>query len=186
MNLSIQKTISSNRGFSSKGFSLIEVLIAMVILSIGLLGLAGLQVAGMKNNHNAYQRSQANVMAYDIADRMRANMVAVAAGAYNDGTAAANPNCLTTTKCTPAEMAGHDLSEWNAALAAQLPEGEGVVCLDDDADTDAGEAPSLGDPDCGTVVGGGNVYAVKIWWQERANTGTGTPELQRFTMSFQP
>ncbi len=55
------------------GFSLLEVLIAIVITSIGLLGLAGMQATGLRNNHSAYHRSQATVLAYDIADRMRSN-----------------------------------------------------------------------------------------------------------------
>lgn len=177
---------------SSNGFTLIEVLVAIVVLSIGLLGLAGLQVAGMKNNHNAYQRSQATVLAYDIADRMRANIPGVTSGSYdNQGTSASTTaNCLTTTGCSTAEMAEHDLAEWNTTLAASLPNGEGVVCLDEDADTDAGTAPSLpgGDPDCGTDIGatGISTYAVKIWWQERSNTDDATPVLKRLTMSFEP
>ena len=55
------------------GFTLLEVLVALVILSIGLLGLAGLQAASLRYNHSSYLRSQATLIAYDIVDRMRAN-----------------------------------------------------------------------------------------------------------------
>ena len=55
------------------GFTLIEVLIAMIILAVGLLGLAGLQATSLRNNQSAYNRSVATQLAYDIADRMRAN-----------------------------------------------------------------------------------------------------------------
>ena len=58
---------------SSRGFTMIEVLIAMVILAIGLLGLAALQAVGMRNNHSALSRFQATLSAYDMADRMRSN-----------------------------------------------------------------------------------------------------------------
>lgn len=60
------------------GFSLLEVLIAIVVTSIGLLGLAAMQATGLRNNHSAYHRSQATVLAYDIADRMRSNAISMA------------------------------------------------------------------------------------------------------------
>ena len=55
------------------GFTLIEVLIAMIVLAVGLLGLAGLQATSLRNNQSAYNRIKATQLAYDIADRMRAN-----------------------------------------------------------------------------------------------------------------
>lgn len=65
-----------------KGFTLVEVLVALLILSIGLLGLAGLQAGGLRSNHSAYLRSQAVMLAHDMADRMRSNPVAAAADCY--------------------------------------------------------------------------------------------------------
>ena len=59
-----------------RGTTLIEVLIALIVLSIGLLGLALLQVTSVQSNHSAYYRSQATVLAHDLADRMRANRTA--------------------------------------------------------------------------------------------------------------
>jgi type IV pilus assembly protein PilV len=58
---------------NQRGFTLTEVLIAVLVLAVGLLGLAGLQLAGMKSNHSAYLRSQATIAAYDLLDRMRAD-----------------------------------------------------------------------------------------------------------------
>ena len=58
---------------SMQGFTLIEVLIAVLVLSIGLLGLASLQAASLKNNYGAYMRSQASILANDMADRIRSN-----------------------------------------------------------------------------------------------------------------
>ncbi|MEJ2108263.1 MAG: type IV pilus modification protein PilV [Acidiferrobacteraceae bacterium] len=58
---------------NQRGFTLTEVLIAVLVLAVGLLGLAGLQLAGMKSNHSAYLRSQATIVAYDLLDRMRAD-----------------------------------------------------------------------------------------------------------------
>ena len=117
------------------GFTMIEVLITMVILSIGLLGLAGMQANGLKSNHLAYMRSQATLLAYDMSDRMRANMAGVTAGNYNNlsvtpaTTLNDPPACETGTGCTPANMATYDHAIWAAALAAKLPQGVGTVAV---------------------------------------------------------
>lgn len=68
-----------------RGASLLEVLIAVVIISIGLLGLAGLQTSSIKSNHSSYLRSQATILAYDLSDRMRASRDATLNGRYADG-----------------------------------------------------------------------------------------------------
>ena len=189
-----------NNTITSKGFTLIEVLITVLILSIGLLGLAGLQVRSMKSNHSAYLKSQATIMAYDMIDRMRANPNAVtnsdyiATGAYTvdpPGSAtnltsyytvsgpAAVANCKTTSGCTTTQMANTDINEWRIELATLLPGGVGIICLDDavDPDTDQGD---LADQKCS---GTGNIYAIKIWWNdERDAAGT----LKRFVTSYTP
>ncbi|MCS6948044.1 MAG: type IV pilus modification protein PilV, partial [Steroidobacteraceae bacterium] len=67
----------------ARGFTLIEALIAVLVLSIGLLGIAGLQLASLQTNSVAYQRSQATMLAYDLLDRMRANRTAALNGAYD-------------------------------------------------------------------------------------------------------
>lgn len=113
------------RHHTSSGFTMIEVLIAIVVLSIGLLGLAGLQSTGLRNNQDAYARTVAATLANDMADRIRANMAGFNAGNYNN-TASATAGCLNNTGCTPQEMAETDTYYWNQALAA-LPSGQGVV-----------------------------------------------------------
>jgi type IV pilus assembly protein PilV len=154
------------------GFTLIEVLIAVVILAGGLLGLAGLQVATLKNNQSAYLRSQATQLAYDMSDRMRSNRLGTANGNYNNQSATSN-NCETSS-CTPAQMAGYDLAQWNAALAAQLPSGSGVVCID--------STPNDGTVASNACFNNGNSYAIKIWWDdERSGSAS-----KLFVMSFQP
>jgi len=108
----------------NQGFTLIEVLITMVVLAVGLLGLAGLQTTSLKHNQTAYFRSQATQLAYDMADRMRANPVDAsqfAGSTYVVGNAAANAGCSTVAGCTPAEMAENDLFEWDASLVEVLP-----------------------------------------------------------------
>src|SRR4030065_2717121 len=68
---------------SMRGFTLLEVLVAIVVMSIGLLGLAGLMASSLKNSHSAYQRTQATWLAYDALDRMRANRQVALAGGYH-------------------------------------------------------------------------------------------------------
>jgi len=144
----------------STGFTLIEVLIAMVVLAIGLLGLAGLQVTSLKNNQSAYNRSQATQLAYDLADRMRANVAGVAT--YTTGTAAAISTCKNTTGCSPAEMAVNDLFEWNSAISAALPNGG-----------------------TGTITISGGVYSITISWNEnRDDNADGVSDITSFTTSF--
>lgn len=65
------------------GFTLLEILVAILILSIGLLGLASLQASGLRSNHSGYLRSKATIFAYEMADRLRANRATAIAGNYN-------------------------------------------------------------------------------------------------------
>lgn len=112
------------------GFTLLEILVAIVVLSLGLLGLAGLQAASLTNNQNAYFRSIATQQAYDMADRIRANLAGVAAGSYDAlGTnTPANPGCIhLVAGCTAANVAVTDHSQWNTTNGRVLPNGQGSV-----------------------------------------------------------
>lgn len=173
----------------TSGFTLLEVLITVVIFSIGLLGLAGLQVKGLTLAHDSLLRTTATLLANDMADRMRANMSAAQMGInspYNNpaGLGTGNPACMgkdntgqpIDAKCTPSEMARHDFYEWNgllqgltasswhAGMDAQLPLSNGVVCIDS---TPNDGSPA--NPQCDNVQINSNisVFTIKIWWQER-------------------
>lgn len=159
---------------TNTGFTLIEVLIAVVILAGGLLGLAVLQAASLKNNQSAYNRSQATQLAYDMADRVRANVAG--AGTYTTILPSAatppTPNiCLTTTGCIPADMATNDLKEWDTTLKT-LSGGEGIVCFDSTPDTSGASVAASG------CDGAGTTYAIKIWWDD------GGASKQVFVVSF--
>jgi type IV pilus assembly protein PilV len=169
----------SNRDNSQDGFTLLEVLIAIVVLALGLLGLAGLQAASLRNNHSAYLRSQATLLAYDMADRMRANPEAAKNGDYNTAAPANNAQCSTMDGCTFTQMAQRDKFEWAAAVATAMPSGQAIICLDSTSDPESGAgAPTFADPKCDNT---GTVYAVKIWWNDNRSN---TPQL--FVYSFQP
>lgn len=103
----------------SAGFSLIEVLVSFLVLSIGVLGMASLQLNALKFNQTAAVRSQATFLAYDIADRMRANRVKAQSGNYDIALADSAP--------TGSSIEATDLQQWKAALVSQLPGGTGGV-----------------------------------------------------------
>jgi len=106
----------------ARGFSLIEVLVATVVLSIGLLGLASLQVSGLRVGQSSFYRAQAAQLATDMADRMRAN--SGEAPTCELALASATPSSPTTT-CQ------RDLVDWRTRLRS-LPGGTGGVDVDGD------------------------------------------------------
>jgi len=108
-----------------RGVTLIEVLISLVVLSFGLLGLAGLQTTSLQFNTSAYYRTQATALTYSLADRMRANRQGALNNVYNgvfeDPPPACNP--VPPVGGTPAQ----DLAAWRNELACQLPLGTGQI-----------------------------------------------------------
>lgn len=110
------------------GFTLLEVLVAMLVLSIGLLGLAGLMASSMRNNQSAYHSTQATWLAYDILDRIRANRAGALAGAYNAANALGSPAACSTA--APAgSIAAQDIGGWKNTIACALPEGDGSITV---------------------------------------------------------
>jgi type IV pilus assembly protein PilV len=109
----------------SEGFSMVEVLVSVVILSIALLGTAGLMSSSLRNTNTAYYRSQATVLADDMFDRMRANLTAARAGEY----AIASGPAYAATDGTVARF---DCEEWIETLQNTLPGGDGIVEIDGD------------------------------------------------------
>lgn len=104
------------------GATLIEVLVTLVVLAIGLLGIAGLQTMSIKSNQSAYYRSQASFLAYDITERMRANRKAAQDGDYDvNFPASSKANAVSGTR------AKQDLAEWLNSLADKLPNGTGKI-----------------------------------------------------------
>jgi type IV pilus assembly protein PilV len=138
------------------GFSMLEVLVALLVLSVGLLGLAALQTMGLKFNTQSYQRTQAVLNAYDIIDRIRANPNGILTAGYDDiGKDDAVPT-LPTCPCSPAQMANYDIAQWKTSLTGVLTQGKGAVCrgtLNAAMDT------------C-TVVPGSTRFQVGIEWME--------------------
>lgn len=156
-----------------RGATLMEALIAVVLLSMCALAYAALQARGMSANASSLWRSKATLMAYEMADRMRANKAGTDAGNYNalTGVAAAITSCGATSACTPANMALYDHYQWNQAIGNGLPGGVGVVCID--------STPDDGDATDAACDATGTTFAVKIFWLER-----GTPS--RLAVAVRP
>lgn len=118
--MSINHCIYKNLLFIRRqtGFTLLEVLVALVIISIGLLGVAMLQMNGLKNNHSAFYRSQASILAYQMLDSLRANRKEVDSGNYN----------IKLTDSDPSGSAIYvtDIVNWRTALVRSLPSGKGA------------------------------------------------------------
>ena len=112
------------------GFTLIEVLVAVALTAIGLLGLASLQITSLGGAQAGSERTQAAMLALDIADRMRHNIDAARAGTY-DVDAGEERNAATCrteeSACTPAQLAAADLSEWLTLVATTVAGGTAGV-----------------------------------------------------------
>lgn len=162
------------------GFSLIEVLVSALILSIGLVGVAGLQAVSLKNNQSAYMRSQATALAYDLADRMRTNVAGANTGFYDPASASLSATCATTSGCTSQQLAHNDLSEWAALLDSSLPMGTGFVCIDSTPYDGSG----VGDPQCD---GNGTRFSIKVWWDDNRDgeVSVTAANTERLSINFQ-
>ena len=121
----------SRRHRAQSGFTLIEVMVALVVLSIGLLGIAKLVLFGVRANDSAYLRTQAVNLAYGVLDNMRGNNTVAQTGAYTVGLGpygAPGQLCnVVATPCTGAQLAAYDLYLWKQQLLASLPNGDGTV-----------------------------------------------------------
>jgi type IV pilus assembly protein PilV len=119
----------------NRGFTLLEILVALLVLSIGLLGLAGLQTFSLRNNHSAFLRSQAVVLAYDALDRLRSNRDQAMLGtgsAYNTSYSEAASSYSSTgcaSNCTSSAVATYDLAAWKADVE-RLPAGQAQISID--------------------------------------------------------
>lgn len=116
----------------NQGHNLVEVLISLLVLSVGLLGLAGLQVTSLQYSYDANARSLASIAAYDIIDRMRANIypsqnpaarAAIVDGYVGGATCGGVAGCCDQTAATVA----NDLMCWTEFLENNLPGGTGTI-----------------------------------------------------------
>lgn len=157
------------------GMSLIEMLVALVVLSIGLLGIAALQSKGQQFTQSAYIRTQVTVLAYDIMDKMRANLacaddvmdnarevtpdMSCSNGYATTTKPGSEPNCE-TANCSASQLHDYHLFHWYEELGNTLPNGDGRILWDD------AENPGM--------------YTIEIFWDERTEEGDATSAKQRW------
>ncbi len=145
------------RGAES-GFSMIEILVTIVIISIALLGSAGLQAYSLKTNQGGQFRNQAAFLVADIVERMEANKKYAAdiasLTAYGDSTSmtTSTTDC-SSTNCTSAQLAAYDMTQWQLAIASAVPSGTGTVS---------------------GVAGNPATYSISVNWVDRKTNTTYT------------
>jgi len=129
-----QHLMCAPRSRPQSGFTLLEVLIALLVMSIGLLGIGKMMIMSARANDSAYMRSQATALGYTILDAMRANRQAAIVQGYDTalGVFPGPVACGTTVAaaCNSGQQAQNDLAQWGTSLAAQLPGGVGSVTTD--------------------------------------------------------
>lgn len=155
------KAISSmNSRPGQSGATLLEVLIAILILSFGLLGMLGLIINSLKLTSSSNFRTIAAQQAYSMADTLRSNVLILAK--FQTPAASATANCLTEAGCDKDQMYGNDVAMWANRLGSMLPQGRGTICSD--ATPDDGDP---GDWKCDAVaVNPAGPFVVKVCWVE--------------------
>lgn len=167
---------------TQRGTSLIEILVSLVVLTVGLLGTARLQAVSLRAATDSGNLGMAVRVAYDVADRIRlepAQLDTFITSSALDLSANSSSACYSGTGCVGTDRVRAGVAEWQRLLAAQLPGGVGIVCRD--ATPSDGSQPA--DAQCS---GGANdPLVVKVWWRARAlqdasaASATGV-EMQRF------
>lgn len=145
---------------NSTGFTLLEVMIAMVIFSIGLLGLAGIQATAIQNNNSAYTRTVSMQLAYNMADVLRAstdntgNIIAAFEGITtaipSSATSCVQKNLAGAPLCTETDLANFEIFHWKKRIEKELASG------------------------LGSISKTGDVFTITIMWDDERTGATGT------------
>jgi type IV pilus assembly protein PilV len=162
--------------------SLIEVLMAVLVFSVGLVGLSGLLIATLRSNQAGYQRTQAEFIAMSMVDRMRANPLGVWSGGYNSTNypLTGTQVCTTASACTPAKLALRDQYIWSGQLNTFLPNATASIACTNGATPDAIQL-LVRPPYAGNCV-------MRINWSERAAGDSGHQDVatRTYVWNFQP
>lgn len=150
-----------------RGFTLIEVMIALIVLSIGLAGVAALLTTGMRSTGVASARSVATTHSQTGIEMMRANLDAYTAGWFSGSNTNSDSydtvECTGPSGCTSEEQAANDYASWRTRIAASLPNGRGYICID--------STPDDGQPGSLACDGTGN-NVTKLFWLDSRDDDT--------------
>jgi type IV pilus assembly protein PilV len=144
--MSLRKPIPPRTHRRQRGVSLVEVLVSVLVVSLGLLGAAALQASALRNNQGSYERTQTSILSQSIFDAMRANMPGVTAASYNTG----------GWVCTAPEdnnLAKNDIARWITTLQGQIHSGA-----------------------CGSINCAAGVCTVSVRWDDSRATGGGSAQ----------
>lgn len=153
--------LSLARRKSQSGFSMIEVMVAMLIVAIGILGIAGLQVLSLRMNQSALLRTEALQLGRDMIDRMRANKTQDYAPVLLTGAPATATNCVVNA-CATDELAVYDVTQWKCAINSTQDPADGSQFA---ACATLGIAGSL-PQGAGAIERVGEVYQVTVEWRD--------------------
>jgi len=161
------------------GFTLIEVLVAIAIIGIAMLGSAGLQTDALQGSRDAADRGQAAALASAMADRIRANPAAYDGSddEYDKATPGDDVTDCHTSSCDATELAMYDVSEWQSAVGNRLGGAETIICRDGSSGSTDDGTPS--NPSCNGDSS--DPYAIKIWWADSDGDSRA-----RYVLSLQP
>ena len=156
-----------------RGFSMIELLVAVLIMGIGVLGVTGLQMVALQNNRDALMRTEALQLAYDIMDRIRVNPGAGVPGANYAGVAfddapAAPADCLANL-CTDLQIATFDLAMWKCSLGGHNDEAVCTTLRNNGLLPDVSDQPGLPDGNGQIALDGAGVITVSVRWSGFGN-----------------
>lgn len=146
---------------NKNGYTLFEVMIAVLIVSLGMIALGGIMINSLRYSKESANRFVATQQLYEMADRMRANHKAVVAGNYDEAKGIPSASSCRTAGCSISNMAKFDINEWNTKNSRVLPKGEG------------------------TVTKNGDSFLITVSWQE-TEKGNATPVKKDLTMRIVP
>ena len=130
-----------------RGVSLVEVLVSVLVVSLGMLGAAALQASALRNNQGSYERTQVSILSQSIFDAMRANLPGVTASSYNTG----GWICVAPAANT---LANNDIARWISTLQGQIHAGA-----------------------CGNISCAAGVCTVSVRWDDSRATGGGSAQV---------
>jgi type IV pilus modification protein PilV len=156
------------------GFSMIELLVAVLVMGIGVLGITGLQMVSLQNNRGALVRADAVLLAYDMIDRIRANPT-INYGSLPMGAAPPAAGDCFANNCTEAQMATFDKAAWKCSLGnfntdavcAGLRNGTALPSALDQPGLPSGDGQIVTTPVVPATVPPTFIVTVTVRWQEQ-------------------
>jgi type IV pilus assembly protein PilV len=164
--------------FRTQGFSLLELLVTLVVLSIGLLGIGLMQTTNLGLTKTAFTRTQAMLLASDIADRIRANENFAANYVTTSLTNNVAPTaCINGSPCGGAALATTDIQDWSNRIVAEFPGGTGKIL-------DAAATPAACAGYAPTAVAAGFMRVLITWSESATSTGSEGTDCYQFDFVF--